>query len=109
MCLCDIFQHRRHVWLLDLVDLLSLYMFHVVEKAPTVPWLLMEFVFSAVWSVLYFLVALIILTRGGIYAAAGFFGFAATVIYAADAFFSYQSYQAGEVAQSERTQPVQNA
>jgi hypothetical protein len=84
------------------IILLALYLFHVIEKMPNVPWILAEFVYCSLWTVLYFLASLLIITNGGMYAAAGFFGFGATAIYGADAFFKYQAYQAGEVAQGER-------
>ena len=83
--------------------LLALYLFHVIEKQHTINWLLAEFVYTGFWSTFFFVVSLTILTNGGVYAAAGFFGLACCSVYAYDSFLKYQAYQAGEVAQGDRS------
>jgi hypothetical protein len=41
--------------------------------------------------------------NGGVYVAAGFFGFIAMAVYGIDAYFKYNSYASGEIAQGERS------
>jgi len=86
--------------------LLSLYLFHVIEKLYNINWLLAEFVFTGVWCVFYLVASLTILTNGGVYAAASFFGFIAAAVYGYDSFLKYHAYQDGEIAQGERTVQV---
>lgn len=52
------------------LSLLGLYLFHVIEKLDRVNWLLSEFIFTGIWSVFFLVSSLILLTNGGVYAAA---------------------------------------
>ncbi|RWS03190.1 CKLF-like protein MARVEL transmembrane domain-containing protein 4-like protein, partial [Dinothrombium tinctorium] len=51
--------------------LLLMYLFHLIEKLHTFPWLIAEFGYSVLWAFLYFCASTAICTEGGIYAAAG--------------------------------------
>lgn len=44
--------------------LLGLYLFHIVEKFYKIPWLKMEFVFCALWTILYLIAASLATTVG---------------------------------------------
>ncbi|RWS29365.1 MARVEL domain-containing protein 1-like protein [Leptotrombidium deliense] len=91
--------------------LLCLYLFHIIEKLHTFPWLLAEFFYCLLWSVMYLIASIVICVQGGVYAAAGFFGFLAMSLYSMDAFLKYKAHKNGEIAQGERTtttNPVTN-
>ncbi|XP_060810948.1 CKLF-like MARVEL transmembrane domain-containing protein 4 [Amyelois transitella] len=83
--------------------LLFLYLFHMVEKFYKIPWLKIEFVFCALWTLLYLIAASLATTvyNGG-YSAGAFFGFVATLAYAIDAFLKYRGVRAGGLAQGSR-------
>ena len=44
--------------------LLGFYLFHIVEKFYKIPWLKIEFVFNALWTLLYLLAAILVVTVG---------------------------------------------
>ena len=52
------------------LSLLALYLFHVIEKIERVNWPLSEFIFTGIWCVFFLVSSLILLTNGGVYAAA---------------------------------------
>lgn len=84
--------------------MLIFYIFHVVEKFFKIPWLKIEFVFYALWTLLYLIAAILAVTfNSGAYTAAGFFGFLAMVVYGYDAFLKYQLIRSGAIAQGSRT------
>nr|CAH7728406.1 unnamed protein product [Callosobruchus chinensis] len=83
--------------------LLLLYLFHVIEKLYKIPWLKIEFVFDAIWVILYLIAASLAVSFGPeAYIAAGFFGFCAMVMYGFDAFLKFNANQRGELAQGEK-------
>ncbi|XP_053599950.1 CKLF-like MARVEL transmembrane domain-containing protein 4 isoform X2 [Plodia interpunctella] len=83
--------------------LLFLYLFHMVEKFYKIPWLKIEFVFCALWTLLYLIAASIATSvYDGGYSAGAFFGFAATLAYAIDAFLKWRAVRAGGLAQGAR-------
>ncbi|CAG5048056.1 unnamed protein product [Parnassius apollo] len=83
--------------------LLGLYLFHMVEKFYKIPWLKIEFVFCALWTLLYVLAASLAITvRDKPHSAAAFFGFVATAAYAMDAFVKWRAVRAGGLAQGSR-------
>ncbi len=68
--------------------------------------LLIEFVYCALWSFFSLTAAIDSATRAGrssSLGAAAFFAFAATAVYAADAFFKFRGWRAGQLAQGQRT------
>uniref|UniRef100_A0A1L8E2T8 Putative member of chemokine-like factor super family n=1 Tax=Nyssomyia neivai TaxID=330878 RepID=A0A1L8E2T8_9DIPT len=85
--------------------MLLLYLFHVLEKFYKLPWLHIELVFCAIWTLLYALAAGLAAAMGlEAYTAAAFFGFCAMVAYGYDAFLKYKAVQSGQIAQGTRQQ-----
>ncbi|XP_045510815.1 CKLF-like MARVEL transmembrane domain-containing protein 4 [Colias croceus] len=83
--------------------LLGFYLFHIVEKFYKIPWLRIEFIFTAVWTLLYMIAAILAVTVGdNPHSAAAFFGFAAMLAYAIDAFLKFRLVRAGGLAQGTR-------
>ncbi|XP_072936496.1 CKLF-like MARVEL transmembrane domain-containing protein 4 [Epargyreus clarus] len=83
--------------------LLGFYLFHIVEKFYKIPWLKIEFVFCAVWTLLYLIGSILVLNIGDKpHSAASFFGFTSTLAYAADALLKWRGARAGALAQGER-------
>ncbi|XP_034829091.1 CKLF-like MARVEL transmembrane domain-containing protein 4 [Maniola hyperantus] len=84
--------------------LLGLYLFHLVEKFYKIPWLKIEFVFTAVWTLLYLIAAILVGTAyyDDAHTAAAFFGSVATVAYALDAVVKFLAVRAGGLAQGSR-------
>ncbi|GLG92480.1 Uncharacterized protein GBIM_00170 [Gryllus bimaculatus] len=85
--------------------MLVLYLFHVVEKFYRIPWLKIEFVFCAIWTVFYLIAASLACAAGNVSEAnivAGIFGYVAMVLYAYDAFLKFQGIRSGAIAQGDR-------
>ncbi|XP_046961627.1 CKLF-like MARVEL transmembrane domain-containing protein 4 [Vanessa cardui] len=83
--------------------LLGFYLFHIVEKFYKIPWLKIEFVFTALWTLLYLIAAILAVTvHDNPHSAAAFFGFSATLAYALDAFLKWRGVRAGGLAQGTR-------
>ncbi|CAD0196480.1 unnamed protein product [Chrysodeixis includens] len=83
--------------------LLGFYLFHILEKFYKIPWLKIEFIFCALWSCLYLLASILATTvHDNPHSAAAFFGFVATLVYAADAYLKYTAVRAGGLAQGSR-------
>lgn len=85
--------------------LLLFYFFHLIERAYFLPWMLMESIFCAIWTIFYLIAACLVAALGGAieaYAAAAFFGFSAMLVYGFDAFLKFKGWREGEVAQGER-------
>ncbi|XP_047506889.1 MARVEL domain-containing protein 1-like [Pieris napi] len=83
--------------------LLGFYLFHIVEKFYKIPWLRLEFLFAAVWSLLYLIASILATTVGdNAHYAASFFGFAATLAYMIDAYLKFRLVRAGGLAQGSR-------
>uniref|UniRef100_A0A2P2I6N7 CKLF-like MARVEL transmembrane domain-containing protein 4 n=1 Tax=Hirondellea gigas TaxID=1518452 RepID=A0A2P2I6N7_9CRUS len=82
--------------------LLVLYLMHIIEKFGKVPWMLVEFVYTALWTFFYFTCSMAVAVWGGYsaaFAACAFFGFADMLVYGADAFFKFRGWRGDEVAQ----------
>lgn len=100
--------------------LLAFYIFHVVEKFFRIPWLKIEFVYCALWTVFYLTAACLAVTLGNeAYVVAGvsnfviyksldtfcafqLFGFCGLAAYAFDAYLKYKAVKSGELAQGDR-------
>lgn len=83
--------------------LLGLYLFHIVEKFYKIPWLKMEFLFCALWTLLYLIASILATTvYDNPHSAAAFFGFVATVAYGLDAFLKWRGVRGGGLAQGTR-------
>jgi len=94
--------------------LLLMYLFHAMEKFHVIPWLMIEFGFSALWTFFYFSAALAAAVEGphsGALGAAAFFGFVGMLIYGFDAIIKFRGWRSGQLAQGERkiTQTVTNS
>ncbi|KAK3913701.1 CKLF-like MARVEL transmembrane domain-containing protein 4 [Frankliniella fusca] len=86
--------------------LLVFYLFHVIEKFFKIPWLKVEFVFCAVWTLFYLLAASLAAgwaNRDEAFGAGAFFGYCAMVAYGYDAFLKFNAVKSGQLAQGERT------
>ncbi|XP_071448273.1 plasmolipin-like [Hetaerina americana] len=84
---------------------LALYLFHIVEKLYRIPWLKIEFVFCAIWTLFYLIAASLAAAfapHSEAFGAAAFFGFVAMVLYGIDAYLKFKAVRAGEIAQGER-------
>ncbi|XP_077295733.1 plasmolipin-like [Arctopsyche grandis] len=80
--------------------MLAFYLFHVLEKFYKIPWLKIELVFCALWTLFYLLAACLAATFGlEAYAAASFFGFCAMIAYGYDAYLKFRAVQAGRLEQ----------
>ncbi|KAB7502744.1 CKLF-like MARVEL transmembrane domain-containing protein 4 [Armadillidium nasatum] len=85
--------------------LLVFYLMHIIEKFHMVPWIKVEFGYTALWTFFYLTAASACAAWGGYYAAwaaAAFFGFCAMIAYGVDAFFKFKGMRGGEIAQGER-------
>ena len=86
--------------------LLLFYLLHVMEKFHVIPWMLIEFVFCALWSFFYLATSIDMSVNASYvsaFGAAAFFGFVACAVYGYDAFLKFQGWRAGQLAQGERT------
>lgn len=84
--------------------LLLFYFFHLIERLHMLPWLLIEFIYCTLWTLFFFISAVLVATRpytGG-YIAGAVFGFVATVAYGYDAFLKFMGWRSGDIAQGER-------
>jgi len=85
--------------------LLLMYLFHAIEKFHVIPWLMIEFGFTALWTFFYFTAALAAAVEGShssALAAAAFFGFVCMLVYGYDSFLKFKGWRAGQLAQGER-------
>lgn len=84
--------------------LLVFYVFHVVERYFRIPWIQIELIFCALWTVLYLIAAILAATvpQSGAYTSAAFFGFCAMVAYGYDAWLKFKAHKSGEIAQGQR-------
>ncbi|KAG6453010.1 CKLF-like MARVEL transmembrane domain-containing protein 4 [Manduca sexta] len=83
--------------------LLGFYLFHLVEKFYKIPWLKIEFVFCALWTLFYLIVSIMATTvHDNPHSAAAFFGFVAMAVYAVDCFLKWKAVRAGGLAQGTR-------
>lgn len=88
--------------------LLLFYLMHICEKFHVIPWLLIEFVFCALWSFFYLTTAIDTAVACGkdygakSFGAASFFGFVTMVAYGFDAFLKFKGWRGGQLAQGQR-------
>lgn len=83
--------------------LLLFYLFHVIERFFRIPWIFIELIFCAAWTVLYFAAAIAVaMISSGAMTAAAFFGFCAMVAYGYDAWLKFVAHRNGDIAQGER-------
>uniref|UniRef100_A0A915L447 MARVEL domain-containing protein n=1 Tax=Romanomermis culicivorax TaxID=13658 RepID=A0A915L447_ROMCU len=87
------------------LTLLLLYIFHVVETYPTIPWLLTEMIYCIFCAIFFFITGCVLATDavsvayGGAWAAGSFFAFGAMICYGFDVFLKYTSWKNGESPQ----------
>jgi uncharacterized membrane protein len=83
--------------------LLVFYVFHVVERFYRIPWIQIELIFCALWTLLYLIAAIWVSTySSSAYTAAAFFGFCAMVAYGYDTWIKFNAHKNGEIAQGQR-------
>jgi len=86
--------------------LLLLYLFHVVDTMPQVPWIVIEMIYCSAWAFLYFLAGSVLAVasvshyRYGTVAwgIAAFFGFSAMLVYILDAYLKFLGWKRNERA-----------
>ncbi|ESO82805.1 hypothetical protein LOTGIDRAFT_229821 [Lottia gigantea] len=70
---------------------------HIIEKLPG-PWVLIEFIFYIVITIMWLIAAIVAAARIGGHGsviATAFFAFAATAVYAVDTFFMFRGWKGG--------------
>ncbi|CRL00589.1 CLUMA_CG013849, isoform A [Clunio marinus] len=83
--------------------LLIFYLFHVVERYFRIPWIQIELIFCALWTLLYLIASITVSTvNSGAFTAAAFFGFCAMIAYGYDTWLKFNAHRAGEIAQGQR-------
>lgn len=83
--------------------LLGFYLFHIMEKFYKIPWLKIEFVFCALWTILFLVAASIAASvHLASFSAASVFGFIATIAYAGDCYLKWAAVRSGGLAQGAR-------
>lgn len=83
--------------------LLVFYLFHVIERFFRIPWIQIELVFCALWTLLYLIAAITVSTvNAGAFTAAAFFGFCAMVAYGYDTWLKFNAHRTGDIAQGQR-------
>jgi uncharacterized membrane protein len=83
--------------------LLLFYIFHVIERFFRIPWITIELIFCALWTVLYFIASVLVaVVSSSAMTAAGFFGFCAMVAYGYDSWLKFVAYRNGDIAQGQR-------
>ncbi|KAI6183183.1 MARVEL domain-containing protein [Aphelenchoides bicaudatus] len=98
--------------------LLLLYLFHVVDMMPNIPWIVGEMVYCFAWTIFYFIAASVLVVAAASYrgtffwAVAAFFAFAAMCAYGFDAYLKFLAWKRDEKAtgggQSYRPRPTEN-
>ncbi|CAD7079880.1 unnamed protein product [Hermetia illucens] len=84
--------------------LLFFYIFHVCQRFYKIPWLKIEMIYCALWTILYLIAASLAAAFGTeAYSAAAFFGYCAMVAYGYDAFQKFKAVREGIVVQETRT------
>ena len=95
--------------------LLIFYLLHIIEKLRVIPWMMIEMIFCTVLFIFYLSCGIDLAVKyshfriegtnndGPIaFAAASFFSFVAMIAYGVDAFFKFQGWRAGQLAQGEQ-------
>ncbi|VDK73782.1 unnamed protein product [Litomosoides sigmodontis] len=84
--------------------LLVIYLFHIVDVFPQIPWIVTEMIFYFAWAVLFFLcgcvLALVAARFRGItgYGVASFFSFGALCAYGFDSYLKFLAWRHDEIA-----------
>lgn len=90
-------------WWFTLV-MLILYLFHVIEKFYTLPWLPIEIGVICIVSLLYFIASLMVILISDVaHTIAGVFGFITLAVYAYSGFLKFKAWKNGELAQGTLT------
>jgi uncharacterized membrane protein len=83
--------------------LLVFYLFHVIERFFRIPWIQIELIFCALWTLFYLIAAILISTvNSGACTAAAFFGFCAMIAYGYDTWLKFTAHRSGDIAQGQR-------
>ena len=87
--------------------LLAFYLLHVIEKFHVIPWLMIEMVFTILWSFFYLTCSIDLAVKCANYdvpafGAASFFGFIGTGIYGFDGFLKFKGWRGNQIAQGTR-------
>lgn len=86
-------------WWFTLV-MLILYLFHVVEKFYTLPWLPIEIGALCIITLMYFIASLMVILISSVaHTIAGVFGFVTMGVYAYSGYLKFTAWKNGELAQ----------
>ncbi|KAL1123805.1 hypothetical protein AAG570_001576 [Ranatra chinensis] len=86
-------------------SLLAFYLFHIIEKFYKVPWLKIELIYSALWTLMLLIGSTVCAAHmgyGAIFGVVSFFGYLNMIAYGFDTFLKFRAIQNGEIAQGER-------
>uniref|UniRef100_A0A0A9W091 CKLF-like MARVEL transmembrane domain-containing protein 4 n=1 Tax=Lygus hesperus TaxID=30085 RepID=A0A0A9W091_LYGHE len=86
--------------------LLAFYLFHVIEKFYSIPWLKIEFGYCIIWTLFLMIgstLSFAYLDAASIFGVVGFFGYLNMIAYGYDGFLKFKGIQNNEIAQGERT------
>uniref|UniRef100_A0A914WUS8 MARVEL domain-containing protein n=1 Tax=Plectus sambesii TaxID=2011161 RepID=A0A914WUS8_9BILA len=92
------------VGLIVTLSLLCLYLFHVVDAVPQIPWIVAEMVFCFAWGIFFFIagcvlaVAAVRFDGAAGWGVAAFFAFGAMCTYGFDCYLKFLSWKNNEVA-----------
>ncbi|KAF7633492.1 MARVEL domain-containing protein [Meloidogyne graminicola] len=86
--------------------LLMLYLFHLVDQWPQIPWIVCEMIYCFSWTIFYFIAGSVLAVAsvshyhaaGWAIAAARFFGFSAMLAYALDCYLKFLAWKNNERA-----------
>jgi len=86
------------------LTLLMLYIFHIVDSTPQIPWILIEMVYCFAWAIFYFIASSVLAVASVSHyhatgwAIAAFFGFSAMLAYILDSYLKFLSWKNNEKA-----------
>ncbi|GMT01810.1 hypothetical protein PENTCL1PPCAC_23984, partial [Pristionchus entomophagus] len=84
--------------------LLALYIFHIVDASPQIPWVLIEMIFCFIWTIFFFIAACVLGVAATRYegtagwGAASFFALGAMCAYGFDSYLKFLGWKRDEVA-----------
>ncbi|KAL3077288.1 hypothetical protein niasHS_013277 [Heterodera schachtii] len=86
------------------LTLLVLYLFHIVDQFPQIPWIVSEMIYCFAWTIFYFIAGSVLAIASvshpyaGGWAIAAFFGFSAMLAYALDCYLKFLAWKNNERA-----------
>ncbi|CAK5084616.1 unnamed protein product [Meloidogyne enterolobii] len=86
------------------LTLLMLYLFHIVDQWPQIPWIVCEMIYCFSWTIFYFIAGSVLAVasvshyHAAGWAIAAFFGFSAMLAYALDCYLKFLAWKNNERA-----------